>query len=187
VLRGIRRARGELGRPDHRLDTAHGRQDFAIGDRIQFTANEKKAGIVTNAVGTIAAIDGSHIAVTLDGRTKQKKTINFDAASFGEFRHGYAGTIYKGQGRTLDQTYLYHTEHWRSAPSYVALTRHRESVALFVARNTAKDVKELARQMGRVDDRRAASMFHPDREIAPVPILTAAELAAKFAPTQARR
>jgi len=36
---------------------------------------------------------------------------------------------------------------WRSAPAYVALTRHREEVALFVARNTAKDVSELARQV----------------------------------------
>ena len=39
------------------------------------------------------------------------------------------------------------------------MTRHRDKAALFVARNTAKDVKQLARQMGRTDDRRAASMF----------------------------
>ena len=32
-------------------------------------------------------------------------------AAFDEFRHGYAGTIYRGQGKTLDQTYLYHSEH----------------------------------------------------------------------------
>ena len=56
-----------------------------------------------------------------------------------QFRHGYAGTIYRGQGRTLDQTYLYHSEHWRSAASYVALTRHRDKAELFVARNTARD------------------------------------------------
>ena len=59
---------------------------------------------------------------------------------FQSFRHGYAGTIYKGQGRTLDQTYLYHSEHWRSAASYVALTRHRDKAELFVASNTARDV-----------------------------------------------
>ena len=91
--------------------------------------------------GTIEAIDGTHIAVTLDG--KHPKTINFDAASFDQFRHGYAGTIYRGQGRTLDQTYLYHSEHWRSAASYVALTRHRDKAELFVARNTAADITQL--------------------------------------------
>lgn len=49
------------------------------------------------------------------------------------------GTIYKGQGKTLDRTYLYHTEHWRSAVSYVALTRQRERAEVFVARETARD------------------------------------------------
>ena len=85
--------------------------------------------------------------------------------SFRQFRHGYAGTIYKGQGRTLDQTYLYHSEHWRSAASYVALTRHRDKAELFVATNTARDVTQLARQMARVDERRAASQFYPQQPI----------------------
>ena len=107
--------------------------------------------------------------------------------SFDQFRHGYAGTIYRGQGRTLDQTYLYHSEHWRSASSYVALTRHRDKTALFVARNTAADVKQLARQMGRVDDRRAASMFYHREQIGPVRPLTARELLAKFGGAWARR
>ena len=94
----------------------------------------------------------------LDGRAA--RTIAFDAGEFKEFRHGYAGTIYKGQGRTLDQTYLYHSEHWRSAASYVALTRHRDKAEVFVARNTAASLKDLARQMARVDNRKAASHYY---------------------------
>ena len=65
----------------------------------------------------------------------------WSAAEFTGFRHGYAGTIYKGQGKTLDHTYLYHTHHWRSAASYVALTRQRESAQVFVARETARDAR----------------------------------------------
>ena len=114
----------------------------------------------------------------LDGRKPQ--TLTFDAASFSKFRHGYAGTIYRGQGRTLDQTYLYHSEHWRSAASYVALTRHRDKAELFVARNTAADVKQLARQMARIDDRRAASMFYHHADLGPVRPLTARETLEKF-------
>jgi hypothetical protein len=48
------------------------------------------------------------------------------------------------------------------------MTRHRDKAAVFVARNRAKDVKELARQMGRTDDRRAASMFELKYESASV-------------------
>jgi hypothetical protein len=96
--------------------------------------------------------------VQLDGRGAG--VVSFDAEAFQDFRHGYAGTIYKGQGRTLDQTYLYHSEHWRSAASYVALTRHRDKAEVFAARNTAADVRELARQMARADNRKAASHYY---------------------------
>jgi hypothetical protein len=177
ALRGVRQARSELGE-DHQLDTAHGRLAFAVGDRIQFTGNDKRAGIVNGAAGRIEKIDGTAITVLIDGR--KAPLITFDASAFGQFRHGYAGTVYKGQGKTLDQTFLYHSEHWRSAPSYVALTRHREKAELFVARNTAKDVKELARQMARTDERRAASMFHHGLDIAPIRPLTAKEILARF-------
>ena len=147
---------------DHSFETKHGRADFAARDRIQFTGTDKGKGLTNGAAGTIERIEGDKIAVLLDGRDAAR--VEFDAKEFQDFRHGYAGTIYKGQGRTLDQTYLYHSEHWRSAASYVGLTRHRDETALFVARDTADDVKQLARQMARVDDRRAASRFHTQGE-----------------------
>jgi len=177
ALRAVRKGRGELGE-DHQLDTASGRHSFAAGDRIQFTATDKQAGIINGAAGTILAIDGSHVAVQLDGRAG--KSINFDSAAFDQFRHGYAGTIYRGQGETLDQTYLYHSEHWRSAASYVALTRHRDKAELFVAHNTARDVNQLARQMARTDDRRAASMFHHAEDLGPARPLTADQILEQF-------
>jgi Ti-type conjugative transfer relaxase TraA len=155
-LRSVRRARGELG-PDFIVPTADGDQTFARGDRLQLTGTNKSAGLYNGMIGTVEEIKGTEITVKLDGRLAQVRT--FDAEQFPNFRHGYAGTIYRGQGRTLDQSYLYHSEHWRSAASYVALTRHRDKAELFVATNTARDIRQLARQMARVDDRRAASHF----------------------------
>ena len=52
---------------------------------------------------------------------------------------------------------------------------------VFVARNTAKDLKELARQMARVDNRRAASHYYQQGEdLAPVPPPRAEELKAEL-------
>ena len=177
-LRGVRVARGELG-PSHELETDHGRLEFAAGDRIQITATDKRRGLFNGNAGTVQAIDGTKMTVRLDGKPGRVAAI--DTGEFHGFRHGYSGTIYKGQGRTLDQTYLYHSEHWRSAASYVALTRHRDKTQLFVARNTAPDVKQLARQMARVDERRAASNFQSGQAVDPVRPLTARELHAKLA------
>ena len=164
-LRQVRRDRGELVGQDVQLDTKHGTAAFAVGDRVQFTDTDKKLRIYNGNVGTITRMDPStgEITARLDAAGKDGREVRWSAAAFEGFRHGYAGTIYKGQGKTLDRTYLYHTEHWRSAASYVALTRQRESAEVFVARETARDAGQLARQMGR-GEVRAASIAWPTRD-----------------------
>ncbi len=142
-LRAVRRARGELAGRDVRFETKHGAAEFAIGDRVQFTETLKAARLYNSNVGTITGIDErtGQITARLDAAHGAGRDVTWSAAEFAGFRHGYAGTIYKGQGKTLDRTYLYHTEHWRSAASYVALTRQRESAQVFVARETARDTR----------------------------------------------
>jgi ATP-dependent exoDNAse (exonuclease V) alpha subunit len=190
ALRQERVEQGALG-PGRTLTTADGEGVFAAGDRIQFTGtshrgDERRAGIVNGVLGTIRHIeDDNRVTVALDGPPgARERRVSFvagadhTAGAFGQFRHGYAGTIYKGQGRTLDQTYLYHSEHWRSASSYVALTRHRHDVSVFVATATAQNLGALARQMGRVDETRSASQFVPDHPEQPHPIRRARRVAA---------
>lgn len=157
AIRKVRSERSELGK-DHKFTTKRGEEAYAVGDRLQIIGTDRERGLLNGHAGTVTKIKGTTIHLKLDGRAGQ--LIAFDAKEFNEFRHGYAGTIYKGQGRTLDQTYLYHSEHWRSAASYVALTRHRDKAEVFVARNTAPNLKELARQMARVDNRKAASHYY---------------------------
>src|SRR6202008_4672104 len=72
-------------------------------------------------------------------------------------------------------------------PAYVALTRHRESVDMFVARGTAKDVKALAKQVSRQDETRAASQFFARQMIGPVRPMSAEEILAQFAGEHFRR
>jgi hypothetical protein len=167
-LRQVRRARGELGGPDVVLATKHGEAEFAIGDRVQFTDTDKKRHIYNGNVGTITGLDArtGEITARLDAPGGAGRVVTWSADAFEGFRHGYAGTIYKGQGKTLDHTYLYHTEHWRSAASYVALTRQRESAQVFVARETARDAGQLARQMARGEVKAASIAWVTAEEVA---------------------
>ena len=183
-LRQVRKDRGELGE-EHRFETRHRAMDFAVGDRVQLTATLKRAGLYNGQAGLITAIDSARgiIHARLDGPVPGKgREIAWSVAEFQGFRHGYAGTIYKGQGRTLDHTYLYHSHHWRQTSSYVALTRQRESAHIFVATETARDVSQLARQMGRAE-MRSASVAWATRDELPPALRVQAETAA--APTLA--
>ena len=153
-----------------RFETKHGPADFSPGDRVQFTDTLKPARIYNGNVGTITEIDAETgvIRARLDAASGQQgREVAWSASEFAGFRHGYAGTIYKGQGRTLDHTYLYHTHHWRAAASYVALTRQRESAQVFVARETARDAAQLARQMAREEIKAASVAWATADELAP--------------------
>ena len=90
--------------------------------------------------------------------------MRWNPLEFDGFRHGYAGTIYRGQGQTLDATYVLHSVHWRAPAAYVALTRQRESIKLFVAESIAPNERELAEQMGRKEERGASLRWEDNRE-----------------------
>jgi hypothetical protein len=155
--RAVHRDRGDLG-ADNTLKTAHGEATFATGDRIQFSGNgygkrARDAGFTNGRVGTITDIDttGSKPRVTVSLDVKkgdQPREISFTvgdngkAGEFDRFKLGYSGTIYRGQGRTLDQTYVCHSSLWRRSAAYVALTRHRENVHIFAARETVRGVEK---------------------------------------------
>ena len=113
------------------------------------------------------------VTVDLDMRSGEKpQQVSFivgddaKAGEFDKFKHGYAGTIYRGQGRTLDEVYVGHTAQWRKSASYVALTRHREAVHIFAARETVEDLDAMAAGMARADNKRAASAYVIDEESA---------------------
>ena len=168
-LRAVRRARGELG-ADHSFTTKHGEAAFAVGDRVQFTDTLKGAGIYNGNAGVITGIDRDtgRISATLDAAAgREGRQVAWSASEFAGFRHGYAGTIYKGQGKTLDHTYLLHTQHWRAASSYVALTRQRESAKVFAAVETARDIRQLARQIGRAEIKSASIAYATADELTP--------------------
>ena len=148
AIREGRKARGELG-DDHNLQTKAGPQSFAAGDRVQFTANardqkRRAEGLYNGAVGTLTAIEGDRVTVAIDTpKGKPARKISFrvganeSAGEFDGLRLGYAGTIYKGQGKTLDRSFVLHSDQWRAATGYVALSRHRESVQIFAAEKPA--------------------------------------------------
>ena len=173
--RAIHKARGDLG-IEQTLFAKDGAAQFATGDRIQFTGtarnkSQKQAGLTNGRVGTVESITfgkdrKARVTVALDVGAKDKPrnvtfTVGKDerAGEFNAFKHGYAGTIYRGQGRTLDCAYVAHTAQWRASAAYVALTRHREEVHIFAARETVKDLDAMAKGLARTDNKRAATAY----------------------------
>jgi ATP-dependent exoDNAse (exonuclease V) alpha subunit len=80
-------------------------REFATGDRLQFTAPDKKLGVANRDLATIEAItpataaQPSEITVKMDGG----HSITFDPQTMRNFDHGYAVTSHSSQGLTSDR------------------------------------------------------------------------------------
>ncbi|MDY0885418.1 AAA family ATPase [Dongia soli] len=142
-----------------------GRIKLHLGDRVQFHATDKSLGIMNGHIGNVVGIAEDEISVKLDGGA----TVAFDPAAFDGWGLGYAGTIYRGQGKTLPRAYAVYDSilPWSARASYVAMTRHKTAFDLFVPRDLAANLGVLGRQMSRVDDA-DASLVHLTQEEASI-------------------
>lgn len=143
------------------LETERGTLSVGVGDRVAFRGTWKPKGIYAGALATVEAIDGDRITV----RSDRGREITFDTREFTNIDLGYAGTIYRGQGKTLDQTYLLHTHHWRDAASYVAMTRARGQTEVFVGKDQASGLAALVEQMSRQSDRGATLRYKDEAQM----------------------
>lgn len=116
--------------PETMFTTETGQRAFAAEDRIVFTRNDKDIGVKNGMLGTVITAQDGKIAVALDGDTD--RLVEFDPREFRTFDHGYAVTIHKSQGATVDQSYVLASRSMDRHLAYVAMTRHRDDMRLFV-------------------------------------------------------
>jgi Ti-type conjugative transfer relaxase TraA len=152
--RGLRREAGELG-ADYALATRRGERVFAEGDRIYFLKNERSLGVKNGTLGTVERISGhgagTSLAVRLDtpGGAGTGRTVAFELKDYAEIDHGYAATVHKSQGVTVDRGHVLATRGMDRHAAYVGLSRHRESVSLHWSRDEMGSRDGLDARLGR--------------------------------------
>ena len=108
-------------------------RDFAVGDRIQFTASNRDLGIANRDLGTLEQIDpDGQLSVRMDNG----KTVLFDPNEMRHFDHGYAMTSYSSQGLTADRVLVnidtqLHAELINDRLAYVSISRAAQDAQLY--------------------------------------------------------
>ncbi|ANV99609.1 Ti-type conjugative transfer relaxase TraA [Bradyrhizobium icense] len=138
------RAAGDLG-DDVRLTVERGERHFASGDRVMFLQNERGLGVKNGTLGTIEQVDAQSMAV----RTDDGRSVRFDLKDYSRIDQGYAATIHKAQGMTVDRTHVLATPGMDAHGSYVALSRHRDGVDLHYGRDDFASQDRLTRTLSR--------------------------------------
>jgi Ti-type conjugative transfer relaxase TraA len=150
LARGRMRAGGELG-PDQALATERGERMFAAGDRLVFLKSERSLGVKNGTLGRVEAIEGSTLIVRIDapGPTGHRRQVRFDLKDYAAIDHGYASTIHKSQGVTVERAHVLATPSLDRHGAYVALSRHRGSVALHYGADDFSGREALSRTLSR--------------------------------------
>lgn len=138
------RKAGGLG-DDVRLAVERGERSFASGDRVMFLQNERGLGVKNGTLGTIEQISERSMSV----RTDDGRSVAFDLKDYDLIDHGYAATIHKAQGMTVDRTHVLATPGLDAHGSYVALSRHRDGLDLHYGRDDFADDSRLVRTLSR--------------------------------------
>ncbi len=110
-------------------------REFAVGDRLQFTAPSKELGIANRDLGTVQQMsrDGT-MTVRMDGG--KDRTVTFDPVEMRHFDHGYAVTSHSAQGLTGQRVLIHadtnvHPDLLSSRFGYVAVSRASHEAMIF--------------------------------------------------------
>ena len=98
--------RGELEQGKSYEITVHGVErntqefrEFAAKDRIIFTANDRRLGVMNGTMAIVEKIQGDQITV----RTDAGEQVTWSMGKYNSIDHAYAVTNYKAQGMTVDK------------------------------------------------------------------------------------
>ena len=135
---------GELGE-DISLKLEIGDRDFAVGDRVMILKNDRGLDVKNGMLGELTQVSQTRLSLHLDNG----REVSFDLKDFAHIDYGYAATIHKAQGVTVDNTHVLATPGLDRHSAYVALSRHREGVQLHYGRDDFAEPDNLTSTLSR--------------------------------------
>lgn len=119
----------------HSFKTADGIRQFDAGDQIVFLKNEGSLGVKNGMIGRVVEAAPNRISVVM-GEGDQRRQVSVEQRFYNSLDHGYATTIHKSQGATVDRVKVLASLSLDRHLTYVAMTRHREDLALYYGRRS---------------------------------------------------
>ena len=149
-IRDAKKGQGELVN-EAAFQTHDGERHFAAGDRLVFLENDRKLGVKNGMLGTVERAEEGAVRVRLDPSEGKGpgRLVEVDAETYRAVDHGYATTIHKSQGATVDRAFVLASESMDRHLAYVGMTRHRTAVTLYAAQDEFRDLAALSDRLSR--------------------------------------
>jgi conjugative relaxase-like TrwC/TraI family protein len=156
-----------------------GGRDFALGDRVVCLRNDRRIGVLNGTRATVVAGGDAGGLTVLAG--DQLRHLPATYLTDGHLAHGYATTVHKSQGETVDRAFVLGGDGLFREAGYVALSRARTRTDLYVPEGAfedglAPDTGPLPGLTRVLSTSRAKSLAHEDeRQLATIRRFLAAD------------
>lgn len=115
--------------------TEDGVRKFAAGDQIVFLKNETGLGVKNGMLAKVVTATGGRIVAEI-GEGEHRRQVSVEQRFYNNVDHGYATTIHKSQGATVDRVKVLASLSLDRHLTYVAMTRHREDLTVYYGRRS---------------------------------------------------
>lgn len=112
------------------FSTEQGVRQFAAGDHVVFLKNDRALEVKNGMIGRVLEARFNRIVAQVgEGRDRHQVTI--ESSNYSSVDLGYAVTIHKSQGATVDSVKVLASLSLDHQLTYVAMTRHREDLTVY--------------------------------------------------------
>ena len=119
-----------------------GGRAFAEHDTVLALRNDYRLGLLNGLRATVERIDTHRQEMTLTTTDRNRLVVPFAYVEAGYLAHGYATTIHKAQGATVDRCYVLGDDTLTREHAYTALSRGRHTNELYVVGGEDRRVDE---------------------------------------------
>ena len=126
--------RGVVGE-GHAFRTGDGMRAFDAGDQIVFLKNDSTLGVKNGMIARVVEAAPGRIVAEI-GEGADRRHVAIEQRLYRNIDHGYATTIHKSQGATVDRVKVLASLSLDRHLTYVAMTRHREDVKLYYGKRS---------------------------------------------------
>lgn len=131
---------------------------FSVGDQVIFKQNNHGLGVNNGGLGTITHIDKHNVKVKLKGA--ESREVSFSPKLYPYIRLGWATTIYASQATTVDLVKVLSSFEDVRNLIYVALTRHRNDLKLYVSGIEFEHMDLLKDRLSRTSEKLSGIDYH---------------------------
>jgi conjugative relaxase-like TrwC/TraI family protein len=115
-------------------------RDFRIGDVVVVTRNHRQHGVLNGMRGQVTGLDSAAGAISINTSDGEEHHLPRVLLETGDVQHGFALTVHRAQGITVDTALVFGTAALTKEAGYVALSRGRVANHLFTSPAELKGV-----------------------------------------------